>query len=325
MGAGVSYGVQSVLVSVATQNGITPFLLLFIRSSFQSCAFFIMLKFNILTTNSTKPASKNENSKSIPDSNSLLPPIEHLPYILTIVTCYFFATASSFVSFSLIPPGAGIGTRGAARALAALGLTYLFLQEDLSYSKVKKYDNWKNKLLHNKFIDVFIGAICLTGIGLVVKSIPAQLCSLTSEEYGIELNDVKTVGYLLAVFAGLSRAVGMCLYRNKRDIGSFNNCYKKGRKKKEFFGKFMLILVFSLNFETLFLHTLPAKSCLLARNSNHLRFRDLPLRDPSRKSGHRLHDQQHSWTLSECVSERQRRLQISPSQFDVDRKSRFDQ
>lgn len=205
IGAGVSYGVQSVLVSVATQNGITPFLLLFIRSSFQSCAFFIMLKFNILTTKSTK-------------NPSLLPPIEHLPYILSIVTCYFFATASSFVSFSLIPPGAGIGTRGAARALAALGLTYLFLQEDLSYSKSKKYDNWKNKLLQNKFVDVFIGAICLTGIGLVVKSIPAQLCSLTSEEYGIELNDVKTVGYLLAVFAGLSRAVGMCLYRNKRDI-----------------------------------------------------------------------------------------------------------
>ena len=71
----------------------------------------------------------------------------------------------------------------------------------------------------------------MTGIGLVVKSIPAQLCSLTSEEYGIELNDVKTVGYLLAVFAGLSRAVGMCLYRNKRDIRSFNNCDKKGRKK----------------------------------------------------------------------------------------------
>ena len=27
---------------------------------------------------------------------------------------------------------------------------------------------------------------------------------------------MKTVGYMLAVFAGVSRAIGMCLYRNKR-------------------------------------------------------------------------------------------------------------
>ena len=135
------------------------------------------------------------------------------------MTFYFFATASSFVSFALIPPGAGIGTRGAARALCALGLTYVFMYEDMNYSsKRRDYEGWKEKLLQNKWIDVLIAAICLTGIGLVVKSIPAQLCSLTSQMYGIELNDVKTVGYLLAVFAGFSRAVGMCLYRNKRSI-----------------------------------------------------------------------------------------------------------
>ena len=207
IGAGVSYGVQSVCVSVAAENGVQPFLQLFLRSLFQVLVFLILLK-NEFSSN-TKLYEPNFNFKKfffeflMPDKHLLKP-------ILMIIVSYWSATANSFVSFALIPPGTAIGTRGAFRAITAVVFTFLFLQSDRENKKI----NSTKTIIFN----ITVLLICCLGMSCIIYSTPNRITDLTSSKYGMDDRYVKLYGYSMAILAGFSRAVGMIVYRANKGV-----------------------------------------------------------------------------------------------------------
>ncbi|CBY35013.1 unnamed protein product [Oikopleura dioica] len=114
--------------------------------------------------------------------------------VFTIALCYIVATMASFQAFTMIAPGAALGARCSSRTFFAILLSFFCLKE-----KILKFE---------------ILSVLFCTVGLLFYAGDSIMRSMSvNNGTALPQNLLVGLGFGLCAIAGLSRSVGMTMYR----------------------------------------------------------------------------------------------------------------
>nr|XP_039267128.1 uncharacterized protein LOC120342385 [Styela clava] len=180
LGAGVMYGLTAVFVRLAGENGVDAIEALFGRSMFQTILFGSVL------------LCKRVGWK---------PPPGRAVRCLLISIAYCIGTIGSYEAFDVIPPGAAVATRGAARTIFSIIFAYLVLREKVSSGDI---------------VGLFC---CFIGIALIITSgmTSGDKDYITPPGIGDNATIIRIYGYSLILASAIGRSLGHVAVRGARD------------------------------------------------------------------------------------------------------------
>ncbi|CAG5085440.1 Oidioi.mRNA.OKI2018_I69.PAR.g10896.t1.cds [Oikopleura dioica] len=124
----------------------------------------------------------------------MVPPEGYQIRVFSIALCYIVATMASFQAFTMIAPGAALGTRCSTRTFFAILLSFFCLKE-----KILK-------------LEIFSVVFCT--IGLIFYAGDSMTRNMdVNNGSSLPQNVITGLGFGLCAVAGLSRSIGMTMYR----------------------------------------------------------------------------------------------------------------